>query len=268
MKNKDEETADHVIYTEYFSSWFATYVKNPEAKGISLILNNKTNKIDRRIFSYRKINHWQTEGLIDFEKEGKEWLKFSIMDALWLYIIDELREWGVSLEKIKKTKKSLSRFKEETGKQMAVLEYCAFLGLVEKAPLTLIVFPDGSCAPIIYEEYKLNMINGIPDHICINLNKILQNFFQNDDLSPIFLLDFKLAHNELMFLDYLRSSKYEQIIIHYKNGKAERLESLERINVNKKIAEVMRQDKYQNIEVTLKDAKVVSIVKKVSKKFS
>lgn len=265
---KEKEIADTVVYTEYFRYWFSAYVKTPEAKGISVILNNKEKKIDRKIFSYRKINHWQKEGLIDFKKEGNEWLKFSIMDALWLHIIDKLREWGVLLENIKKVKKSLSRFREETGKQMPLLEYCAFLGLIEKVPLTLIVFSDGSCAPIRYEEYKLNMINGIPDHISINLNRILQEFFPNDDLSPEFYLDFPLEQNELMLLDYIRSTKCGQITINYKGGKMERLESVERVDAGKRLSEILKENKYQKIEVIQKDGKIVSIVKKVSKKLS
>jgi DNA-binding transcriptional MerR regulator len=266
--NKEEEIADKVIYTEYFTNWLRAYIKTKEAKGISLFFNEKNKKLDRTKISYRKINHWQDEGLIDFEKEGNEWLKFSLMDALWLYIIDELRDWGISLEKIKKTKSSLSRFQKETGRPMPVLEYCAFIGIIEKIPLTLIVFSDGSCAPITYEEYKLNMINGIPDHMCIRLNNILQKFFPGENLSPEFLVDFHLEQNELVLLDYLRSSNCEHITIHYKGGKMERLESLERVDNKKRISEILKENKYQNIEMIQKDGKIVSIVRKVSKKFS
>jgi DNA-binding transcriptional MerR regulator len=37
-------------------------------------------------------------------KEGTEWREFSVMDRLWLYTIKALREFGLSLDRVKNAK--------------------------------------------------------------------------------------------------------------------------------------------------------------------
>lgn len=66
--------------------------------------------------TYRTLNHWVSEGLIDDERnnEGQGWRKFSIYDRLWVQIILELRKYGISFEKIKSVKECLF-FKNDIG---------------------------------------------------------------------------------------------------------------------------------------------------------
>ncbi|MEP6950321.1 MAG: hypothetical protein ABI863_13635 [Ginsengibacter sp.] len=63
----------------------------------------------------------------------------------------------------------------------------------------------------------------------------------------------------------LRSGKYESINIEFKNRKPGRIVGLKRKEI-KRIENVLRENKFQKIELILKDGKIVSIVTEVSKK--
>ncbi len=271
MMKKDKaeiEIADKIFFSEGFAQWARAYLKNPEARGISMMLNNQSAQIERTSFTYRKMNHWYSEGLIDDNREGNEWRRVSVMDAIWLHLIRELREWGLSLEQIKKVKESLSEHSEETKLAMPLLEYCAMLALAHKVPVILVVFIDGSAAPLSYLDFKLNYMAGMADHINININRIVQRFFPKEDLSPFIPVDFILTPEEYALLEYISSGRYEQVTITYKNGKMDKLEGQERIEATKKFIEIVKEQNYQKIEANVQDGKIVSYTRKVKKKIS
>lgn len=153
---------------------------------------------------------------------------------------------------------------------MPVLEYCAFIALAHKASIMLVVFIDGSCATLTNTEYELNSLNGMADHLSINLNRILQRFFPSADLSRLYTVPLfeVLGEEEQTILRLIQSGKFEEIKVKHKGGKIERLEAVERVDATKRIVDILKQNKYQNIEVIQKDGKVVSIVRRFKHKFS
>jgi DNA-binding transcriptional MerR regulator len=60
----------------------------------------------------RVFNSWKNLGLISMRDQDNErkWNKFSFTEFIWLKIIQELREFGLSIEKILKVKKELFDF--------------------------------------------------------------------------------------------------------------------------------------------------------------
>ncbi len=53
--------------------------------------------------NYRVINHWDEKGLIRFARNSTEgYRKFSLVDFIWIKVVNELREFGVNLPDIQK----------------------------------------------------------------------------------------------------------------------------------------------------------------------
>ncbi|MBI2270282.1 MAG: MerR family transcriptional regulator [Bacteroidetes bacterium] len=269
-KKKNERLADSIAISPDFKRHFQDYFSNPEpaAKDISFILNDRTKAIKTSVASYRQINSWDQYGLLDvIEREGSEWRKYSIMDALWLNIIYELRLLGYTIDQIKLVKESLAEGSKKVKYPMPLLEYCTFIALSSKLPVILMVFSDGSAMPIPYEEYKMNLINyGLKNHIHIDMNEILQRFFPDKNISPVYPLEIYLTYEEAELLSFIRMGEYERVEVRFKNKKMEIIEAVERLDVSKRMVDILKEQKYQSIEVIKKDDVIVSIVRKVKKK--
>lgn len=58
--------------------------------------------------NYRVINHWDEQGLIHFKRKGEEGhRKFSLVDFIWIKVVNELRAFGVKLTDIQKITKDV-----------------------------------------------------------------------------------------------------------------------------------------------------------------
>ncbi len=73
-----------------------------------IILNMRSYTVGTSNISYRVINHWDKAGLLPQGlKDGAGWRKFSLVEMVWLKVIQHFREYGFSLDKIARAKKSL-----------------------------------------------------------------------------------------------------------------------------------------------------------------
>jgi hypothetical protein len=80
-----------------FELGFADFNYSESRLGLSKVLNYKKYKLSKREFSYRIINHWESNNIIDSQRPGdKGWRKYSIMDLVWLNVIKELQFFRVS----------------------------------------------------------------------------------------------------------------------------------------------------------------------------
>ncbi|MBU0472084.1 MAG: MerR family transcriptional regulator, partial [Nanoarchaeota archaeon] len=74
--------------------------------------------------SYRQINHWTEQGLIDDTRtKDSKWRKFSLIDLVWIHIIRELKEFGFPNNKIKIVKETILDKKEPVLKFYIYLVY-------------------------------------------------------------------------------------------------------------------------------------------------
>lgn len=137
--------------------------------------------------TYRVINSWESSGLLDDtrEQEGLGWRKFSTSDIAWIMIISKLREFGLSIEKIKKTKESLlSPIESQVKKSnfgLSVIEWiCLRILWLEDAGNTyLLVENDGTASVMTPQNFNSNnYIGTIPTaYVYININKLLTEAF-------------------------------------------------------------------------------------------
>ncbi|MFL5765467.1 MAG: hypothetical protein ACJ77K_16095 [Bacteroidia bacterium] len=186
-RTKTNSISACVGFSEEYLSEFNSYYLSQEAKRISGMLNDRTTHMKPNAGSYRQINSWDKYGLIDIDRVGNEWRKYSIVDGMWLNIIAELRNFAIAIENIKKAKETL----EEAGSKrspMPTLEFCVYKALLFREHIFLLVFADGSAMPLPINEYNLNLITGeLKNHIRIDLTEILLRLFENNEgLKPLY----------------------------------------------------------------------------------
>jgi DNA-binding transcriptional MerR regulator len=265
MVSKNGSVAVH--RKEAFDIGYKQYFKNLASNRISQILNNKERVVKLENITYRQLNSWGDEGLLTNDREDRSWRKFSIMDALWVKVIQELREFGLSREQIKNTKYSLGCDAKEYGVPMPILEFYTAFAIGSKMPVLLLVFKDGVCVPANFTQYKVAREFGeVENHLQINLNKILQDFFPTVDLKPQSKAEMPLTLEEVELLAFIRLKTFEKVEVKYKNGSIDLLEGLESVSNKKRIQEILKEQKYASIELIEEDGKVTRILRKIKKK--
>lgn len=254
------------ITKDYLEDYFA-YSRNSKSSGLSGLLNDRTSLLKNPEITTRQVNSWDSYGLIDVDREGKEWRKYSIMDAVWLNIIAELRIFGVSIDIIRKVKQSLEVSSEIIGTPMPMLEYCVYRVLMKTEHIVLLVFSDGSAFPISYEQYFLNVYSGkIKDHVLLDLSELLQRNFETNKETLLNKIDGKeLSEEEIKFLKFIRNGRYDKVSVTINNKKMDRIEAIERVNIKRTISDVQNEFKFQNVEFKEVDGKIVSIKRTVKK---
>jgi DNA-binding transcriptional MerR regulator len=254
---------------EAFDNGFYEYFKNHKTSKISALLNSTERNIKFDTITYRQLNSWESEGLLTVQREGREWRKFSIIDAIWVKIIKELRDFGMSREQLKATKQSLEFESEKCGVSMPILEFYAAFVIGPKMPVLLLVFKDGVAVPCSLTQYKVaKELVGVENHIQISLNDIMQGMFPGVDLKEKRDMETSLSVNEMELLAYLRIGNFEKIEIKCRNGKMEKFEGTQRVSASKRIQEILKEDPYQDVQIQTEKGKVTAIFKTVKKKFT
>lgn len=254
---------------EAFDIGYKQYFKDIANNRISQILNSKERNVKFENITYRQLNSWEKEGLLTNEREDRSWRRFSIMDALWVKVILELREFGMGWEQIKNTKYSLECDSKEFGVQMPILEFYTAFAIGNKMPVLLLVFKDGLCVPANLTQYKVaREFSDVENHLQIDLNAILQGFFPNVDLKPKNKTEMPVDVDEMELLAFLRLNTFEKVDIYFKNGKMETVEGLQRVDVTNMISDVIKEHNYQKIEVVVEGGKNVSLRRTVKKRLN
>lgn len=188
---------------DFIQSTIINHYKSNIGKEVSNFLNDKRHRSGDEKITYRILNHWEKLGLIDAERDSeKGWRKSSIIDMVWLEIIAALRNFGCSLNLIRKVKKNLELPEwEHNLTQFPVLEVYISLAFVRRIPVYLLVFNNGEAEPVIHTEFLATMdFLKLDDHIRISINDILQRMISIQDLSPIYKTSVELSDEEMDLL--------------------------------------------------------------------
>jgi DNA-binding transcriptional MerR regulator len=250
-----------------FDNGFYQYFKERKGSRISEILNSKERKVTFKEISYKMLNDWEKAGLIDNKREGSEWRRFSIVDAIWLKIIQELRAFGMSLKQIKITKESLEFQSRKCGVSMPLLEFYTAFAIANKMPVLVLIFNDGVAIPANYTQYKVSRdFLGLENHIQLSLNNIIQGFFPDVDLKANNKIETPIELDEMELLAFIRLNIFEKVELHYKNGKIDTIEGKERLDVKEYLSEVVKQHDFQKVEFDIADGKRVSFLRTIRHK--
>ncbi len=252
-----------------FDNGFEQYFKDRSNNKISTVLNDSERKIKLQTVTYRQLNSWEEHGLLTIKRKDRGWRRFSIMEALWLKLISELREFGLPLEKIKTTKESLSTGSKKYGVAMPMLEFFTAFAIGNKMPVMLLVFTDGVAIPVSYTQYKAaKEVAGLDNHIQIGLNELLQSFFPQVDLKPKYKGELPFSVNEMELLAYLRIGDFEKITVKFNNGQMEKFEGVQRLKAKKRIEEIIREHRYQDIQLQEEDGEITAVFQTIKKRFT
>lgn len=269
-QKQDSNTRDIALdayKNDAFDNGFYQYFKDRKGSHISAILNSKDRKVTFKDITYKMLTDWEKAGLLDNNRDGNEWRRFSIMDAIWLKIILELRSFGMSWKQIKITKESLEFQSKKCGVAMPLLEFYTAFAIGNRMPVLLLVFQDGVAIPANYTQYKVSRdFLGLDNHIQLSLNNIIQGFFPDVDLKPTQKIEIPVDLDEMELLAFIRLNIFEKVEIKLKSGKMNILEGTERLAVSEKLAEIVRQHDYQKIEFDIAGGKKVSFTRKVQHK--
>lgn len=210
--------------------------------------------------SSRTLNHWESIGIVDPGSEVKNsWRRHSVIEALWIDTIIELRKFGVSLEAIKGIKDKL--FESGIGDFMPLYYYTLFS--IVKEPVVFVILASGSFGimPISVYQKRLGKSVDMP-HIHINFHYILKGHFKNNAFAQDFSFGPKikdLNEKEIRLLYYIRTGNYDSIKVKMKEGEMYLIEGTAKRSPSTKIIDIIRNSKYQNIEIKVEDSKTVHI---------
>ena len=127
-----------IFHWDSFDIDFANYLylRDTEefTEKISNFLYKKELPVKETWNTYRAINHWTASWLIEEKRDNlSKWRKFNLREALWIWIISELRKFDLSIEKIKTVKEWV--FGSEK-----LFEYYTMLAYLKNEEVRLLVF--------------------------------------------------------------------------------------------------------------------------------
>jgi DNA-binding transcriptional MerR regulator len=256
-----------IVRGDSFDFAFADYFSE-ERDFIRKNFNAKVKRIDKKDFSYRIINHWEENGLLDADRgDGQGWRKFSLIDIVWLNIIVELRKFGVSIENIHKVKQRLNfLYKEGDISSFHYLEFYTAQYLLTKQPTFLLVFNNFEVEIAVDSEIRISdELNTLDNFIRVNLHTIIQGILPSKDLTPIYNDKIGLNDDELSLMLAIRTGAYKELVIKMKNGKINRIDKKVE-NPEKKIHQLLKQKTYDTITIIRENGKIIDVQQTVKEK--
>ena len=217
----------------------------------------------------RVMNLWIKDGLLDDDRSASQTRhKFSMVEAVWVSIIEELREIGLEKEKIKKVKTQLLVSIEGVDSRYPYLEFHLICSILYKRPFFILIDKDGNSNIVGLDNYvAILQTENLSGHIVFSLETLFQKLISKIDQSKwTFTEIFRLSKEELELLAFIKMNNFQTVKIVRRNGEIDRLEGVEKINSEKRIVDILNEGDYQNIELKQEDGKVVCIHRTVKRK--
>jgi DNA-binding transcriptional MerR regulator len=154
-------------------------------------LNQRQYSLSEPSVTPRVLHHWYQTGIIsDRRSDGKGWSKFSFTELVWIKLIIRLREFGLSLYKIKIAKEDVSKYAaEDVGSMFPLLDFYLLYARSYKHSVSLKIFEDGHL--LLGRETELQnaqfyQFNG-KDFLTLSLNQVVKEVIRK--VSATHLLD-------------------------------------------------------------------------------
>ena len=154
-------------------------------------MNRRQYSLSEPSVTPRVLHHWYQTGIIsDRRIDGKGWSKFSFTELVWIKLIIRLREFGLSLDKIKIAKEDLSKYAaEDVGSMFPLLDFYLLYARSYKHSVNLRIFEDGHL--LLGREGELqnaqpHQPNG-KDFLTLSLNQVVKEVIRK--VSATHLLD-------------------------------------------------------------------------------
>lgn len=224
---------------------------------------------------YRWINHWDRERLLmDIEREGTSWRKFSFIDYVWVRIVCELRGFGLPFEAIRRVKETLAAplpFEPELTLRQTpsrsgynVLLLLIAEAVVTKAPIHLLVRNDGET--LLFNESQAGLYGPELDrfraapHLCVPLTGMLGEIIRRNAIDFIAPKIPLLCAAEVEVLTLLREGRLTTLTIVSPAGESTALvqdAGYDRAEAERVLIESMMLRPYRHIQYETLDGKSV-----------
>lgn len=215
--------------------------------------------IMREGVSGRVVNHWESQGLLECERNNDSgWRKFNLIEYVWFRIVQKLREFGLSLIKIEKAKIFYFEFNEQP---ISMAAYYFVAARIVRQPVFFVVLLDDDQAEFLdYHEFQAAMsLRLLGNYICININDLLNEIFTHQSKANYPLMQ-AVSPNLNEVLNVLEDEDYDTATIH-KKGK-----NIEKVELNKhcdhKMSDQSILEDYDDVDLVKKRRKGKVVSKK------
>lgn len=248
------------FYDLDFDGMYATAAQQNDIVAKRASLNDKVFTIkDGGGVSYRLINHWMKEGLIDDGREdpSKGWRKLSIKDVVWLHIIRDLRRFGLPIEKIRAVHQSLMCDAKHGSRDLEL----AILLCATTPPMNffIVVFDDGNARLATLQSLWYNeAVKGYAEpYIRISLNALVCTALASDKYAPERVHPIVLTGEEIDVVGSLRQGDFDTLHIYTKQGELHRIDKSSAVRDPKRLHEVLADIRFGEMTVKVENGKIV-----------
>ena len=258
-----------LVQGDSFLLSLANYFMSDNYISYDAFFNKKQHRLNADHISYRVISHWEKVGVITTDRpSGTGWRMYSFIELVWISVVSELRKFNYPLEKIKAVKGNFKNLYGEFNTEYAPVEFYAAHVLTFKVPAFILVFQDGKVqVGTNHERTGGLMLNLLDNHLSISLNDILEKLLPTSDLSPIYEKLVSLSNEETEAIFMLRTGNFDSVTIKKTDGRIQRIEASELVNLKRQISDILQDSAYQTIEILQRDGQTRSIRRKTVKKF-
>jgi hypothetical protein len=223
--------------------------------------------------TYRSINYWDEQGLLLTQRKNTEsWRQFSVLDAVWMRVLKDLKSVGMQSDTLLRLKKDIFAVKDKQGRY-SEFEFWIYASLGNK-DVSLIVLPDGRGIIATPQDVELHQTGfGIGEtFVTINFKQIVRAVLIPNDTKAGKRKDMllKLDSEEIDLIHALRLENVDTVTAHIKEGKLDRIE-MRKVEQNPEllmemVRQKLKESPNQTITIKKQDDKVVFVEQKKSRK--
>jgi DNA-binding transcriptional MerR regulator len=176
---------------------------------------------------------------------------------------------GKTLEEFEKTMKAIFKNPKIVADYINTLFLIVYFMQLYKKPYCLLIEKSGECGAVNFAteelaQQSLAVLVGqidYSDFICINLYKILQEFFSNEKIEDEVMMKIALlTEKEEQILGLIQAGDFTELSIKLNNNKqylvkVKRNKSLERIT--NEVSSIISRGKYQDIKLVTQEGKII-----------
>jgi DNA-binding transcriptional MerR regulator len=266
-KNYTHDGAFFIIHAPSMDDIYLSLSDQNQWAEVERLMNERRYTIKDTDATYRAINHWTEQGLLDDDRaDNSGWRKLSSKDVVWLRILGELRKFGLPLEKLRETHKSLS--------PSTSIEFEAALALCFQKPATpvfVVVFDDGYAEVATLRSLRITeyMVGYELPYIRINMNALCCQMLGNASLMPPLKMPIELVGSEQEIVEALRGADNSEVRFLVNKGDIEEIQQVKKLEGLQHIATLMQKISHGEVTVKIENGRPVhttTIKKKRTKK--
>lgn len=225
-------------------------------------VNEKQFTVKDGDITYRVINHWTAQGLLDDGREdSSNWRKLSLKDLLWLRILRELRRFGLPLETLRIAFNSLNYVDDRPSYNLeAAIGMC-----LKREPVFAIVFNDGHTELAAPDCLQFtDAIVGYQPYIRINLNLLWCEILGKNNYRPKPPSLSELTNAEMDAINAMRDESHDTVQVSLKQGDIMRIDTSKKVDGAQRIVDLLQETEFGEITMKVENGKAVhtQVVKK------